>query len=421
MQKFCWWLCSAALVLGADIPAVIPQAEFAQRRAALRKSLDGGVFLMIGAVDSEHGDGRTGFFQEANFYYLTGWTEPGALLVMDGDSEILFLPKTNPIVERYTGKKLTAEDATAPKITGFAQVMDLDQFESQLFRRLEKPRKLYADFSHAGTEKYKNVLALRKTEDARPLVNKLRVKKSANEIAMITRTTDISVAAHKVAWLRTKAGLYEYQVAAALTNVYFENGCERSAYPPIVGSGGNATILHYNKNSRRMDSGELLLMDAGAECSYYATDITRTIPVNGHFTPRQREIYEIVLGAQNAAIAAAKPGMTLKGTDEKSLHKIVLDYINAHGKNLKGEPLGKYFTHGLGHHVGLDVHDPWEPTNELAEGHVITIEPGLYIPEEGIGVRIEDTLLITATGAKSLSQALPRDPDAIEKFLAAGK
>lgn len=418
MRRFILFLLSAVLCLGAGIPL----EEFGARRQALRRSLDGGVFVIVGASEGDHGDGRSGFFQDGNFYYLTGWTQPGALLLMDGESEILFLPKANPIRERYTGKKLTAESAEAAAVTGFQRVMDIEQFEPQLFRRLETPRKIYTDFTNPASEKYKGVLALRKTEDARPLVYALRAKKSANEIAMIQRTTDISVDAHKAAWRKTRAGLYEYQLSAAMTNVYFENGCERNAYAPIVGSGGNATILHYNKNGRKMDSGELVLMDVGAECSYYATDITRTIPVNGRFTPRQREIYEIVLGAQQAAIDAAKPGMIIRGTgDAKSLHQIAFDYINTHGKDLKGEPLGKYFTHGLGHHVGLDVHDPWMPDKELAEGHVITIEPGIYIPEEGIGVRIEDTLLITATGAKVLSGALPRDPEAIQKFLAAGK
>ena len=194
------------LICVVSSAAGIPIEEFASRRAALRKSLDTGVFVLVGASDHEKGDGRTGFFQEANFYYLTGWTEPGAVLVMDGETEVLFLPKANPITERYTGKKLTAEDPAALKATGFVQVMNIDQFESQLFRRLEKPRKIYADFSQPGSEKYKGVLALRKTEDAKPLVNVLRAKKSANEIALITRTTDISVEAHKAAWLRVRAG-----------------------------------------------------------------------------------------------------------------------------------------------------------------------------------------------------------------------
>src|SRR5262249_16351629 len=152
-------------------------------------------------------------------------------------------------------------------------------------------------------------------------------------------STDVSIEAHGAAWKRAAAGLYEYQIAATMVATYFDKGCERHAYAPIVGSGPNSTALHYSLNSRRMDNGELLLMDVGAECNGYATDITRTIPVNGKFTPRQREIYEIVLGAQKAALAAVKPGMTLGKQTPNSLHKIALDYINAHGKDLHGEPL----------------------------------------------------------------------------------
>ena len=165
-----------------------------------------------------------------------------------------------------------------------------------------------------------------------------------------------------------------------------------------------------------MDQGELLLIDAAAECGNYASDITRTVPVSGKFTPRQREIYEIVLGAQKAAIAAIKPGVRVSGETD-SLNKIARDYIDSHGKDLHGEKLGKYFTHGLGHPVGLDVHDP-AVNSTLKAGMVITIEPGIYIPEENIGVRIEDVVLVTETGAKVLSGKLPREVDEIEKALA---
>jgi Xaa-Pro aminopeptidase len=165
-----------------------------------------------------------------------------------------------------------------------------------------------------------------------------------------------------------------------------------------------------------MDSGEVVVMDVGAECSDYATDITRTVPTNGKFTARQKEIYEIVLGAQKAAIAAIKPGVRLRTNDGPSLHQIAADYINSHGKDLHGEKLGKYFTHGLGHHVGLDVHDLSDNT-PLKAGMVITIEPGIYIPEENIGVRIEDTLVVTEDGARNMSGALPREPGDIEKWM----
>jgi Xaa-Pro aminopeptidase len=221
--------------------------------------------------------------------------------------------------------------------------------------------------------------------------------------------------AHRAAWKRTAPGLYEYQVANSMTAVYFESGCERSAYTPIVGSGPNSVVLHYSQNRRRMDAGEVLLMDVAAECGGYTSDITRTIPVNGKFTKRQREIYDIVLGAQKAAIAAIKPGMSLARTGPNSLYKIAYDYINTHGKDKHGEPLGKYFTHGLGHHVGLEVHDAGEPYAPLEEGMVITVEPGIYLPEEGLGVRIEDMVLVTKDGFKVLSDALPKEAGEIER------
>ncbi len=212
-----------------------------------------------------------------------------------------------------------------------------------------------------------------------------------------------------------KAGLYEYQVAATMGGAYFEQGCERHAYMPIVASGPMAISLHYSANKRRMDSGELLLMDVGAECADYAADITRTVPVNGRFTPRQREIYEIVLGAQKAAIAAAKPGMKLLGLGEDSLNGIARQYVDTHGQDRHGESLGKYYLHGLGHHVGLEVHDATDPDLTLQPGMVITIEPGIYIAEESIGVRIEDMILISPNGARVMSSALPREPGEIEK------
>jgi len=165
-----------------------------------------------------------------------------------------------------------------------------------------------------------------------------------------------------------------------------------------------------------MDRGEVVVVDAAAECSHYASDITRSVPVTGKFTARQRELYEVVLGAQKAAIAAVKPGVRMSG-EGNTLTKIARDYIESHGKDLHGAPLGKYFTHGLGHNVGLQVHDPGYAT-ALEAGMVITIEPGVYIPEENIGIRIEDVVLVTENGARVLTAALPKEPDEIEKALA---
>jgi Xaa-Pro aminopeptidase len=244
------------------------------------------------------------------------------------------------------------------------------------------------------------------------------MKKSQEEIALIEHATNVSIEAHRAAWKRAAPGLYEYQVAAAMTVVFGENGCERPAYAPIVGSGPNSVFLHYSRNKRRMDNGEVLLMDVAAECSGYVSDITRTIPVSGKFSKRQRELYNIVLGAQKVSIAAIKPGVTLLKNTPNSVYTIAYDYINSHGKDLHGEPLGKYFTHGLGHHVGLEVHDESDRYAPLEAGMVVTVEPGIYIPEENLGVRIEDIVLVTETGAKVLSAALPREPGEIEKAIA---
>jgi len=187
-----------------------------------------------------------------------------------------------------------------------------------------------------------------------------------------------------------------------------------------VGSGYYSTVLHYSDDDNVMKSGDVVVIDAAGEYSMYASDITRTMPVNGHFTARQREIYDIVLGAQQAAEAAFVSGKSnMKRDDPASLHKIAFEYINTHGKDLHGEPLGKYFIHGLGHPVGLNVHDATDYSAPLGPGQVFTIEPGIYIPEENLGVRIEDDYYVDADGKLvKLSGALPSKADDVEKLMA---
>jgi ketosteroid isomerase-like protein len=215
-----------------------------------------------------------------------------------------------------------------------------------------------------------------------------------------------------------RPGLFEYQVAAKMVEIHAWGGSEAEGYAPIVGAGPNSTALHYDKLSRKIEDGDIVVLDVGAQYSGYSADITRTIPANGKFTPRQREIYEIVLGAQNAAIAALKPGMDFCSKGDKNVHKVAYNYINSHGKDLHGKSLGAYFIHGLGHHIGLNVHDAGDHCAPFQPGMVITIEPGIYIPEESLGVRIEDDILITESGYKLLSERLPRDPVEIEKIMA---
>jgi Xaa-Pro aminopeptidase len=405
--------------------------ELAARREELRKSIPDGVLVLFGNKESE--DPHYSFFQESNFYYLTGWEEPGAILVVTPEPEeeapdvreqsaipreILFVPRRRPSEEKWTGHKLGPDNPNAQQITGFSTIMPAEQFESELQKLLGIYPSLYAIAGEPGMAVLQQIAPMRTIKDVKPKLAQQRMVKSAGEIATIQRATDASIDAHRAAWRAIQPGKYEYQIAAVMVGTYLAEGCRRSAYSPEVGSGPDSTILHYSRNSRRMDAGDVVLMDVGAECDNYASDITRTVPVNGKFTPRQREIYDVVLGAQRAAIAAVKPGMTIMRKTPNSLYKIAYEYIDTHGKDLHGEPLGKYFTHGLSHHVGLDVHDESDNDEPLAAGMVITIEPGVYIPEENLGIRIEDVVLVTETGAKVLSSALPADPGEIERAMA---
>lgn len=393
--------------------AGISPREYQERRAELRKSLDG-VMVLFGAEESD--DLHASFFQESNFLYLSGWREPGAILMLTPYAEILFLPGRDPRSERYTGPKLDAGDPGAAKQAGFDRVMLKSALQSEFLKVLETANRVYVIPGDPRAQKLKSLAVFHNEANAAQAIAPLRMVKSPAEIELVAKSTDATVAAHLAGWKRTRPGVWEYEIAAAMTNVYFERGCERSAYAPIVGSGPNSVILHYSANHRRLDSGDTVVADVGAECSDYATDVTRTVPAGGKFTPRQRELYEIVLGAQKAAIAAIRPGVSLGG-GPGSLQQIASDYINTHGKDSHGQPLGKYFVHGLGHYVGLDVHDPGSLTAPLKPGTILTIEPGIYIPEENIGIRIEDIVVVTADGSKVLSTALPREIADIEKIV----
>ena len=397
--------------------------EFAERRTKIGKLIPDGVLVLFGNKESQ--DVHEGFYQQTDFYYFTGWEEPGAILVVTPEPEkgspgyeeriklpreILFLPQRIARQEKWTGRKLGPDDPDVRAATGFETVLAAERFERELRTLLDVYPYLFAMTS----DRLNKIVPSRTVQDVRAEIASLRMVKSAQELFAIQKATDASVNAHWAAWRMIKAGIYEYQVAAVMVGSFMAEGCRRSAYAPVVGSGPNSINLHYSRNSRQMDGGDVLVMDVAAECANYTSDITRTIPVNGRFTARQREIYEVVLGAQRAAIAAVKPGVNIR----TSLRQAAFDYINTHGKDLHGEPLGKYFTHGISHHVGLDVHDTANDAEPLTAGMVITIEPGVYIPEENTGIRIEDNVLVMEDGAKVLSSALPTDPDEIERALA---
>lgn len=418
-----------------------PLTDFHQRRERLVNETKDGVTVLFGYEDADVAASVTTFRQNENFYYLTGWNEPGAKMMLVPESganagggtvriarEILFIPPRDARQERWTGPVLAPGDADASAISGFPVVMSTRQFPAELHRALQHFHKIYTELTpqpESGEECFQQaeVATLRKLApaaslaDVRPFLTRMRMVKSAGEIALIRKAVKASIAGQMAAIKAVHPGVWEYQIAALIKYEFENMGCEWPSYPPIVGSGFYSTVLHYDQDSRQMQRGDVVVIDAAGSYSGYASDMTRTLPVDGHFTPRQLEIYNVVLGAQAAAIAAARPGVYLTRGHKGSLYSIAYDYINSHGRDSHGKRLGRYFIHGLGHSVGLNVHDPIDYDQPLAPGMVITIEPGVYIPDEKIGVRIEDMLLITPSGHEVLTQALPKDPSEIEKLM----
>lgn len=420
-----------------------PAADYHPRRVQLSSALNQGVAVLFAA--EEPVTDFTPYRQDSDFYYLTGWNQPGAALLIVAPSaaddlhtartyrEILFLPTRNLRNERYTGAKLDAASPNAPRITGVDEVQPMTALPTILGTLLKSDRYLERNlFGEPDNDQVRALASWTATtlgmdttpplQDIRDLTAVLRSIKDPGELALLHKAGDASVKAQNAMIAAIHPGMTERAAAGILIANLMANGCERPSYAPIVGSGPNSTILHYSENSRTMQSGELLLVDAAGEYSMYASDITRTMPVDGHFTARQREVYDIVYGAQRAAMEAFVPGKSRINDPyhryPDSLDTIAFNYMNAHGKDLNGEGLGKYFIHGIGHLVGIDVHDPWDYNKPIEKGMVFTIEPGIYIPEEKLGVRIEDDYYVKPDGAlECLTCALPKTAEAIEGLM----
>jgi Xaa-Pro aminopeptidase len=241
----------------------------------------------------------------------------------------------------------------------------------------------------------------------------MRLIKDADEIARMRKAIDISAAGHVAAMQAARPGMWEYEIEAVLEAAFRRNGADRVGYPSIVGSGPNSTTLHYDVNRRQTKDGDLVVVDAGAEWGQYTADVTRTFPVNGKFTARQKAIYDLVLATQQAAFDSTRPGTTIA-----RLNRLARDYMRAHSGTLCGDQsCDAYFIHGLSHWLGMDVHDVGDYTSNLRPGMVLTIEPGIYLPQEALGVRIEDDVLVTTTGAEWLSAKAPKTTADIERLM----
>ena len=424
-----------------------PNSVYAERRARLASQVEAPIILW-GFTGREEVSQDYVFAQEENFYYLTGHNEEGAGLILlpsaqgnhaapaeaslNGQRETLFLPAKDPDKEKWNGVRLSPSDPGIEARTGFSGVEPFAEMRATVenlarlyptFYTILPYNKELGGFPHekAVVDWLQLAAPQAKLKDVRGQIAAMRPIKSPGEIAFLKRAIDLSLDAQLEAMRMMRPGLYEYQVSAKMVEVHAMGGSEAEGYAPIVGAGPNSTALHYDKLSRRIENGDVVVLDVGAQYSGYSADITRTLPAGGRFTARQREIYQIVLGAQNAALAALKPGAHFSCRSKKNgLMNIAYDYINSHGKDREGRRLGQYFIHGLGHQIGLNVHDPGDYCSPLQPGMVVTVEPGIYIPEENLGVRIEDDVLITDSGYKLLSERLPRDPAEIERIMAEG-
>jgi Xaa-Pro aminopeptidase len=431
-----WWSFGIWPLLSAATPsettpllAEQPLADFQARRDYLRTQLKDGLILVPGRVETSLGTTEK-FFQEENFFYLTGVEVPGATLLLtpipyQGAHEILFLPRRNPQVERWTGPQ-PGPDEEAARRFGVEKTLPADtlpQVLQEIGTKLEEGSKIHLMANPQEVRELSVVSLvelLRQTvptlpiHDARSVVNLMRMRKTPAELALLKKAIRITGEAFRDTLKCLTVGCYEYEIEAVVLAAFYRNGAERPGFPCIVGAGQNATILHYNRNRERIRDGDLVVVDIGAQYRGYTADITRTFPANGKFSRRQRELYELVLAAQEAAVKAFVPGKSRMSNLALAAREAMRSSPLRAGNNLT---LDHFFVHGLGHFIGLSVHDVGDYGQPLPPGSVITIEPGIYIPDERIGIRIEDDYLVTETGLIKLSGDIPSRPEAIEQAM----
>ncbi|WP_279084127.1 Xaa-Pro aminopeptidase [Gilliamella apis] len=391
--------------------------------------------------------------QDSDFWYFTFFAEPEALLAVIKESDnqaryILFNRKKDPLAETWTGYRLGQQAALEKVLVDEAYLFDeIDEVLPNLING--KKAIYYADqLYHYADEIIKKTLnTLRQggrfklsapsiVIDWRPIVHEMRMFKSEYEIAILRQACEISAKAHIRAMQKCQSSWYEYQLEAEILHEFAWHGARWPSYNTIVGGGNNGCILHYENNSDQLKDGELVLIDAGCEYQYYAGDITRTFPINGKFNQSQREIYDIVLTAQYAAIKLLQPGTSISIVNQQIIRIMVeglvkLGIMQGDIETLiANKAYMAFYMHGLGHWLGIDVHDVGSDRDRiLAPGMVLTVEPGLYINQEahvperykGIGIRIEDNILITDSGNEVLTAMVPKDPQQIEKLMQINK
>lgn len=427
---------------------VIKEKEYKKRRERLAKKLsnDSIAIVFSSKAQTRSHDTEHPYRQDSNFYYLTGFKEDNSSLVFiktrGSVKTVLFVQKKDETLELWTGKRLGKKKAK--KSFSVDEVCTSDELKDRLKEYIVSKKHIYCDLS-SKDKRVKKILkqstGIKTQENILPLIQKMRLFKSPAEIDMIKESIAITAKAHHSSMEANKSGKHEYQLQARIEYQFKKNAAYSDAYTSIVACGNNANTLHYIENSKPLVDGELILIDAGCEHNYYASDITRTIPVNGKYSKAQRELYNLVLDTQLRIISMIKPHVYrshLQKTAEKLLTKgmIKLGILKGDYKKLiKKQSHRKYYPHGIGHWMGIDVHDPapYKDANDkeipLQKGMVLTIEPGLYINKSdksvpkkyrGIGIRIEDDILVTKDGHQNLSSDIVKTIEEIESISSRG-
>jgi Xaa-Pro aminopeptidase len=429
---------------------------FARRRERLMAAMEKGAVAIFAAAPevARSGDVLHRYRQDSDFHYLTGFPEPGAFLVLRPDDPkrrvTLYVQPRDPEIERWTGRRIGEKgaktrfgaDAAHASETFFADLPDILKGHDAVYLRLggnpELDEAVIAQVAAMRGRVRAGVRGPTRIVDPAPILGEFRLVKDEAEVAMLQRAVDISAEGHVAAMRAARPGRMEYEIEAELEYRFRLGGASGPAYPTICGGGANATVLHYIENDRRLKRGDLLLIDAGAEYMGYAGDVTRTIPVGGHFSDPQRAAYAVVLAAQKAAMKQVRPGGTLEAVHKAAVRALTRGMVKlgllpgAPDALVKKEAYRRFYMHRTSHWLGLDVHDAGRydvgtgASRPLEPGMVLTVEPGLYIDGAAdvprglrhIGIRIEDDVLVTPDGHRVLSAAVPKEPDAVERAMA---
>jgi len=430
------------------------KSRFKQRREEFMQRIGGGVaFFPAAPIAIRNSDVEHEYRQDTDFYYLTGFEEPGAVAVLVPDHKeyrfVLFVQPKDREREVWTGWRAGEEGAR--RDFGADAAFTIDKLGEELPKLAEKSDRIYYRFGTDPTFDERMIGLMRRFQrqrqregtgptsiiDPADILHQMRLIKSDEELALLRKAVDISCEGHIAAMEMISPDIYEYEAEAVLRYVFRRRGSPRSGYAPIVASGANATVLHYTTNDCPVEDGDLVLIDAGAEYGYFTGDVTRTFPANGKFTEAQAEVYKIVLEAQLEAINIVKPGATFIEPHNRALRVLVeglvrLGVIEGDVEKLIEEKKHeKFYMHRTSHWLGMDVHDagPYKVADEwrrLEPGMVLTIEPGLYFAEDledvppryrGIGIRIEDDVLVTESGNEVLSARVPKSVEEIESLI----